>query len=174
MFEIFHNTDYVTHKETSRLRGIFGPFPASAATQACNTVNQLVSWLPQDVLESLVETDMEVDETDDIEFGSTIKFNFSFIEIDEDDWLESDSEGEVDATGDFDMRYIEDTISQRGKESSDDDMRAARLGSSWLKTQVEIHFQDDTSMALSVLDMCNTIFDILTSPRPDLELQDEV
>ena len=41
LFEIFKDEGMVTHNTTVKLKSMFGPFPASAATKACDVVQRL-------------------------------------------------------------------------------------------------------------------------------------
>ena len=61
-----------------------------------------------------------------------------------------------------------------------DDHAAAEAGASsgsidagWLKKEVEKTFSP-TTMGMSIMDMCSTIFDLLCSPKSDSALQNDV
>ena len=47
LFDIFKATLNVGQSEARSLKNTFGPYPASHATKACQTVNKIVSWLPE-------------------------------------------------------------------------------------------------------------------------------
>ena len=49
LFDIFKATQSVGQSEARNLKNTFGPYPASHATKACQTVNKIVSWLPDKV-----------------------------------------------------------------------------------------------------------------------------
>ena len=48
-----------------------------------------------------------------------------------------------------------------------------QLDGSWLRTEVERNM-DVSQSGMSVVDMCSTIFDILTSSKTDEQLQNDV
>ena len=41
LFETFKDVEMVTHNTTVKLKSMFGPFPASAASKACDVVHRL-------------------------------------------------------------------------------------------------------------------------------------
>ena len=103
LFEIFKSVDKVGHTETMKLRSLFGPFPASAATKACAIVNRITSWLPDDVIELLSnQVREEADGAATVhEFGRGIKFTLPTVETVSD---VSSSESE-DERKEFSMKY---------------------------------------------------------------------
>ena len=107
LFEIFKSVDKVGHTETMKLRSLFGPFPASAATKACVIVNKITSWLPDDVIELLSnQVREEADGAATVhEFGRGIKFVLPAAENVSD---VSSSESEDEKKG-FTMKYSEPT-----------------------------------------------------------------
>ena len=107
LFEIFKSVDKVGHTETMKLRSLFGPFPASAATKACAIVNKITSWLPDDVIELLSnQVREEADGAATVhEFGRGIKFVLPAVENVSD---VSSSESEDEKKG-FTMKYSEPT-----------------------------------------------------------------
>lgn len=103
LFEIFKSVDKVGHTETMKLRSLFGPFPASAATKACAIVNRITSSLPDDVIELLSnQVREEADGAATVhEFGCGYKFTLPVMEAVSD---MSSSESE-DERREFSMKY---------------------------------------------------------------------
>ena len=48
------------------------------------------------------------------------------------------------------------------------------LDPGWLRKQVERYYGEEGGLGMSVPDLCSTIFDLLSTSRPDTELQNEV
>ena len=111
LFEIFKSVEKVGHTETMKLRSLFGPFPASAATKACSIVNRITSWLPDDVIELLSnQVREEADGAATVhEFGRGIKFVLPTVESISD---VSSSESE-DEKKEFSMKYSGPTGTQK-------------------------------------------------------------
>ena len=110
LFETFAEAEKVTNVEANRLRSIFGPFPASTVTRACVLVNQMVTWLPDRVLDSLKSLsgtgDASADEAK--EFGSNMRVVGIAMakpeEEDEIDWLITTDDDRPPIEEQFDMR----------------------------------------------------------------------
>ena len=54
------------------------------------------------------------------------------------------------------------------------DSSASAKNISWFRQQCEIYFKESDSGDLSVTDMCSALFDILTSPREDSAIQNDL
>lgn len=107
IFDLLKSVSIVGKKETTRLRQVFGPFPASAASNACSLINKIVSWLPENTLDSLGNQDrQEADgEASVTEFGKNIKFQGPRRgQTFEEDVLSSDSDDED--RRELDLKYI--------------------------------------------------------------------
>ena len=53
LFDIFKNVESVGQREATQLRNTFGPFPANAASKACELVKKIAKWLPESALAQL-------------------------------------------------------------------------------------------------------------------------
>lgn len=52
---------------------------------------------------------------------------------------------------------------------------SSRFDTDWLKQEVSKYFEDvDLGLGMTVEDICSTVFDFLTSPKSDEELQNDV
>ena len=174
LWETFRGKSIVGHAESVKLRGIFGSFPATAATTACQLVNRISEWLPIDVLETLTSDWHDSERDGHPEFGKNIRFCYPSSSTPEDfDWLESDEE-EAPAPG-FDMRYLEQGPgNSAGGATSTARAASPEIGTGWLRRQIELHYKDRNALGMSTNDLCTTLFDILSSSRTDSELQNEV
>ncbi|KAK3578446.1 hypothetical protein CHS0354_037424 [Potamilus streckersoni] len=180
LFDIFKPIDKVGHRETTKIRAIFGPFPASAATAACDIVNRIKSWLDEDIELPGNHKREEGDGEENItEFGKGIKFTFpTSTEVEEE---ESSSESEDEDRKEFDIMYndiMEEKPSRKKKRESSDKSEASfqMLDAAWLQQEVSKYFGDQgsTSLGLSVEDLTSTIFDFLSSCKSDTELQNDL
>lgn len=181
LFDIFRSTHCVGQSEARNLRSTFGPYPASHATKACQMVNKIVSWLPeQKLLELCTASDQrgvgdgaEMQE----EFGMGMKFTQPSWTPPE-DLSSSESEEEDFTTREISLRYTGETIAdrqgRRDKESGVADGKDA-VDSLWLQKHVKACFgSDDTGLGLTSGELCTHIIDVLTSPRSDEALQNEL
>ena len=127
LFQTFYASETVTHAHTVSLRRLFGPFPASSATKACNHVQKIVSWIPDEDLEELVSVKKDHKSSKHAEFGQSIKFTPSEPATESYDWLDSDDEDL-----DFDLRYQEEEIDPSAGDNT--------ISPAWLRRKVETHF----------------------------------
>lgn len=162
IFDVFKDAEKVSHRETMSLKSIFGPFPATEATNACTIVNHIVSWLPEDMLwliSSQVDTDIET------EFGRSIKLKKPAPTSYDD----SSSDSEEVERPHYDLKYSEmktEKISPVVVEEIES------FNKSWLESEVSKYF--DTEFGLGMTDLCTTIFDVLISLKTDEALQNDV
>ncbi|KAK3097478.1 hypothetical protein FSP39_009969 [Pinctada imbricata] len=171
LFEIFNSVTIVGSAQTTKLRNIFGPFPASAASKACTLVNRILSWLPEEAISLLGnQVRQEADGETSQEFGKSIKFSFpSPVVEDYVSDFESDDDGEKKKVN---LNY---SMSPKKKEKTKPPVSQERFDSTWLQRQVAQHFDgEDSGLGLSTEDLCSTIFDVLTSPKSNDELQNDL
>ena len=142
---------------------MFGPFPAGAATKACDTVKRIVSWLPDKAVSSIFKQgDNSEDDSD--EFGAGIKFTHSSPMEMFTNWKEPQKY--KDPVQDFHMGYTKAKDMPQLPVSEEVD-------SNWLRKQVEKNF-DEKESGMPINDLCSTIFDFLSSSKTDSELQNDV
>ena len=176
MFQTFKSSDKVGTKETNNLRGVFGPFPASVATKTCAIVNRITSWLPDDVTESLNNPEREEAEGAAAveEFGKSIKFiHPSLDQVDEPSSSESEDENKREVNLQYSASQTKQSI---GRNSSVKPVDKIKYDAAWLRQEIGKYFgiAGTTELGFSVDDLTTTVFDVLTSPKPDSELQNEV
>jgi activating signal cointegrator complex subunit 3 len=170
LFETFINASSVGHQQTVKLRGLFGPFPASSATKTCALVGRMVKNIPDDVVDDLVES-FKSGEEEKVEFGQGFKFVYPEGDDDnsDDDDLTSESEDDEDAAMDFDFKYtIPDTGMPEGAIGGVDKEKGS---GPWLLAQVELYFSGDN---ISIAEMASTILNLLKSSKTDDELQNDL
>ncbi|KAL5010843.1 hypothetical protein ScPMuIL_013148 [Solemya velum] len=166
IFDVFKSADKVSHKETMSLKSIFGPFPATEATNACAIVNHIASWLPEEMLSWATDgTDCEMDAPQ--EFGKNIKFKKPAQTSYHDS--SSDSEEEVERPQ-YDLKYSEKKMEKSIAPVVPDSLES--FNKSWLESEVSKYFS--TEFGLGMGDLCTTIFDVLISPKTDEALQNDL
>ncbi|GFO03568.1 activating signal cointegrator 1 complex subunit 3-like [Plakobranchus ocellatus] len=182
LFDIFKSVESVGQREATQLRSTFGPYPATAATKACQLVRKLVGWLPEAALAQLSSQREEGDgAASNEEFGRSIKFSMSYNVEEEDKDDISSEEDELaleDNKKDFDLRYkaaaasaasLSAQAETRGHKSS------LEYGSEWMKELISKYFEgNDTALSLGLTELSTTIYDVLSSQRSDNELQNEM
>lgn len=182
LIEIFKLVDKVGHRETNSLKSVFGPFPASVATKACSVVNRLTNSLPDHVIELLGNPVRE--EADGAaavnEFGQGIKFALPVCET-RDDEISSSDDSEEELQREVNLQYTGASLVKKDKSNryvaqkptSD---KEKQIDSTWLQEQVTKAYGSGGSseLGLSVEDLATTIFDFLSSPKSDSELQNDV
>ena len=179
LFDIFKFSPYVGSQETTKIRNIFGPFPASVATKACEVVQKIVSWLPEDVLSESDEPGrQEADGAAIIqEFGKYLKFSFPKSNNINEVLSSSESEEEKQELN-FDLKYNGSSHSQcvpSKVEKRIDGAETKRFDYAWLLSEVKQYFpHEETSLGMTVNDLATSLFDVLCSIKSDEELQNEV
>ncbi|XP_052242448.1 activating signal cointegrator 1 complex subunit 3-like [Dreissena polymorpha] len=179
LIKIFKNVDKVGQKETNSLKSVFGPFPATVATKACSTINRLVNSLPDDLVELLGNEEREeADGAASIkEFGTEFKFVLPSVKTKEDDI--SSSESEEEEKKEVNLHYSASTSGSEFKTAARGQKItpvSKEFDSMWLQQEVAKYYgySGVTEMGLTVEDLSNTIFDFLSSPKSDSELQNDL
>ncbi|XP_041352458.1 activating signal cointegrator 1 complex subunit 3-like [Gigantopelta aegis] len=177
LFDVFKFSRHVGSRETAKIRNIFGPFPASAATKACEVVQKIVSWLPEDVLSESDEPGrQEADGAAIIqEFGKNLKFSSPDSDGINEVLSSSESEEEKEELN-FDLKYNSCSRSVPSKvEKTIEGAESKRFDYAWLLSEVKIYFpHEETSLGLTVTDLATSLFDVLCSIKTDEELQNEL
>ncbi|EPY79747.1 activating signal cointegrator 1 complex subunit 3-like protein [Camelus ferus] len=151
---------------------MFGPFPSSSATAACNATNRITSHFCEDSLTALVQ--MTTDECDDrILFGKNLAFSFDMHDLDHLDELPINGESQKTISLDY-KKFLADHF----QEHSTPDLKAVeKTNDSFLWCEVEKYLNatlSEMAEATRVEDLCCTLYDMLASVKSGDELQDEV
>ena len=82
LFETFKDQGMVSHNTTVKLKGMFGPFPASAATKACDIVHRLIALMSLSSIFILLSSILiaEINENEYVACVSVI-VNFAILEL---------------------------------------------------------------------------------------------
>lgn len=172
LFMTFHLTDSVGHTETKAIRQMFGPFPSSSATAACNATNRIISHFSQDDLTALVQ--MAEDECSDVVFfGKNLAFSFDMHDLDHFDELPIN--GEAQKTISLDYKKF---LNEHFQEHYTPELKPVeKTNGSFLWCEVEKYLNatlKEMTEAPRIEDLCCTLYDMLASVKSGDELQDEV
>ena len=175
---MFLGVEIVGHAETMKLRSIFGPFPASSASRACRIVSRIVNWLPDCIVDELVESSSLNKNSDSqgLEFGKNMKFFSEPIVSMEMSYSSSESDDEMEPN-ELSLKYQGDR-EQRSLRTPDgraDSKPESTSDSSALIAEIKKHFPDENNcLGMTVTNLCSTLFDFLSSVKTDDALQNEV
>ena len=182
LFHLLKESVSLCRNETLKLEETFGPCQHSLANKAHNVTQQLLSCIPDGILEKELQRSSKTNSRK--EFGHKTKFYFPNTEQQTEDSqfsiLDSDSEEEEKELK-FSLSYdpqkwmpkdaglSSNHIIPKEKETSN----IKATGISWLKQKCDLYFRSG-SENINSSDMCSVIFDLLSSPRSDQEMQNEL
>lgn len=174
LFKTFYDKETVGHKETKAIKQMFGPFPSTCATAACNATYRIVSLLTDEQLKKLSQHFHEKNIDDAVFFGKNVIFSLEMYELEETEDLPLN--GSVEADNDISLDFLKfhngqkdiSAISTHQKHGSNEDE------GSLLYDEVEKYVVQSSTGGATVEDLCNTIFEMLASSKSNDELQNEV
>ncbi|XP_011922281.1 PREDICTED: activating signal cointegrator 1 complex subunit 3 isoform X3 [Cercocebus atys] len=172
LFMTFHLKDSVGHKETKAIKQMFGPFPSSSATAACNATNRIISHFSQDDLTALVQV-TEKEHGDRVFFGKNLAFSFDMHDLDHFDELPIN--GETQKTISLDYKKF---LNEHLQEACTPELKPVeKTNGSFLWCEVEKYLNStlkEMTEVPRVEDLCCTLYDMLASIKSGDELQDEL
>ncbi|XP_072409240.1 activating signal cointegrator 1 complex subunit 3 [Chiloscyllium punctatum] len=180
LFKTFHDKDHVGHEETKAVKQMFGPFPSSAATTACNAVYRIASNFSEEELQKLLCANEPAGQNSHVHFGKTIKFSFDSFVLEPSEELPLN--WQTDNQKDFSLDYIKYLNNNQGdfKNGSTDssDLKSSnKVDGSFLRQEVDsyiIRTLQDSSDRPMTDDLYGTLFEMLASTKSDDELQNEL
>lgn len=157
---------------------MFGPFPSTCATAACNATYKMVSLLNDEQLKKLGLMFREDNGEETVSFGRNVKFSLEMYELEETEDMPLN--GEFETNNNISLNFMK--IKNGLKESSLDTSRAKQSSSSEddgsvLYEEVEKYVVQGLQSSVggpTVEDLCSTIFEMLASSKSNDELQNEV
>ncbi|CAO2627749.1 Activating signal cointegrator 1 complex subunit 3 [Lemmus lemmus] len=172
LFMTFHLTDSVGHMETKAIRQMFGPFPLSSATTACNATNRIISHFSQDDMTALVQM-AENQCSDRVFFGKNLAFSFDMHDLDHFDELPIN--GEAQKTISLDYKKF---LNEHFQEHYTPELKPVeKTNGTFLWCEVEKYLNatsKEMTEAPRIEDLCCTLYDMLASVKSGDELQDEL
>lgn len=172
LFKTFHLKDSVGHSETKAIKQMFGPFPSSSATAACNATSRIASHFHEDNLAALFQMTKE-ECGDRVLFGNNLAFSFDMHDLDYFDELPIN--GEPQKTISLDYKKF---LNEHFREHSTPEVKPVeKTNDSFLWCEVEKYLNatlNEMAEATRIEDLCCTLYDMLASVKSGDELQNEV
>ncbi|NXC87550.1 ASCC3 protein, partial [Cercotrichas coryphoeus] len=180
LFKTFHGKECVGHDETKVIKQMFGPFPSSSATAACNATSRIASHFTEEQLRALILLDEEQNGDNRVLFGKNIVFSFDMHDLDHSGELPVN--GETDAQKNISLdynkflnnqlnhlqNYCDEKSNIKSLEKIDDSFLWCEVGK-YLKES-----QGGNPGGPTAEDLCCTLYEILASTKSADELQNEL
>jgi len=177
-----------TEESCSKLHTYFGPVSPSLFVDVCSAVQFIRSCLSDISIEKIsavLDLSTNGNQSVNEEFGRNIKaaLNYGSTVIDDDlDWLESDDENDMSASG-FNMNYagvckhgVSSQSKVRDMETDVTNLKEQKTSCrAWLYDEVASYFCTESGEPETCVDdLVSTVFDILCSSKSNEQLQTEV
>ncbi|XP_053828435.1 activating signal cointegrator 1 complex subunit 3 isoform X2 [Vidua macroura] len=180
LFKTFHGKECVGHDETKVIKQMFGPFPSSSATAACNATSRIASHFPEEQLRALIQLAEEQNGDNRVLFGKNIVFSFDMHDLDHSEELPVN--GETDAQKNISLDYNKFLNNQLNHLQNYCDEKAnikslEKIDDSFLWCEVRKYLKESqggNSGGPTTEDLCCTLYEILASTKSADELQNEL
>lgn len=181
LFNLFATNEAYTRSCAEEIRRTLGPFPAGAASDACNIVRRIVSLVPEGCSSLTVKKECQSSE----EFGKNITFkhmqpmNFDNRREDSDRGYDSLSDDEAAKNSDLIISLFNDSEASSHPSSSLEDVPSVPSGQKasskctgeWLKEKC----QSCVSMGeMEWQDLYSAVFELLSSAEDNSTIQNDV
>lgn len=180
LFKTFHGKECVGHDETKVIKQMFGPFPSSSATAACNAMSRIASHFTEEQLKALIQLAEEQNGDNRVLFGKNIVFSFDMHDLDHSEELPVNGETDVQKNISLDynkflnnqlnhlQNYCDEKSNIKSLEKIDDSFLWCEVGK-YLKES-----QGGNPGGPTTEDLCCTLYEILASTKSADELQNEL
>ncbi|NXM38330.1 ASCC3 protein, partial [Gymnorhina tibicen] len=180
LFKTFHGKECVGHDETKVIKQMFGPFPSSSATAACNAMSRIASHFTEEQLTALIQMAEEQNGDNRVLFGKNIVFSFDMHDLDHSEELPVNGETDVQKNISLDynkflnnqldhlQNYCDEKSNLKSLEKVDDSFLWCEVGK-YLKES-----QGGNPGGPTTEDLCCTLYEILASTKSADELQNEL
>ncbi|NWT92154.1 ASCC3 protein, partial [Urocynchramus pylzowi] len=180
LFKTFHGKECVGHDETKVIKQMFGPFPSSSATAACNATSRIASHFTEEQLRALIQLAEEQNGDNRVLFGRNIVFSFDMHDLDHSEELPVNGETEAQKNISLDynkflnnqlnhlQNYCDEKANIKSLEKIDDSFLWCEVGK-YLKES-----QGGNPGGPTTEDLCCTLYEILASTKSADELQNEL
>ncbi|XP_025055847.1 activating signal cointegrator 1 complex subunit 3 isoform X4 [Alligator sinensis] len=180
LFKTFHMKECVGHDETKAIKQMFGPFPSSSATAACNATCRIASHFTEEQLTALIQMVEEQNGDNRVFFGKNVVFSFDMHDLDCCEELPIN--GEVDAQKIISLDYkkfLNNHLEHLQTCYSDkNDLKSTeRVDDSFLWCEVGKYLNESlkgTPGGPTIEDLCCTLYEMLASSKSGDELQNEL
>ncbi|XP_005044023.1 PREDICTED: activating signal cointegrator 1 complex subunit 3 [Ficedula albicollis] len=180
LFKTFHGKECVGHDETKVIKQMFGPFPSSSATAACNATFRIASHFTEEQLRALIQLDEEQNGDNRVLFGKNIVFSFDMHDLDHSGELPVN--GETDAQKNISLDYNKFLNNQLNHLQNYSDEKSntkslEKIDDSFLWCEVGKYLKESQGGnpgGPTTEDLCCTLYEILASTKSADELQNEL
>uniref|UniRef100_A0A8C5WDJ5 Activating signal cointegrator 1 complex subunit 3 n=1 Tax=Leptobrachium leishanense TaxID=445787 RepID=A0A8C5WDJ5_9ANUR len=179
LLKTFYVKESVGQNETRAIKQMFGPFPPTSATTACNAAYRIVSLLSHEKLNGLSQLFQENGEEDKVLFGKNVIFSFDMYELEKADDIPIN--GSIDIEDQLTLDFGKLHNNYTGQSTSVDQARHKSNDNeddgSFFRNEVENYVLgslQSSSGSPTVEDLCGTLFDMLASAKSNDELQNEL
>lgn len=186
LFNLFMKDQTWSHSYSEAIRRALGPFPASAASTACNTVKHIVSLLPEG-WSCKAEGSSSTGQCEPVrEFGHNIAFKYTehapdpertssgYDSLSDDEELATDSQLLsglfCDATAVPATCHVTDVVSAKDSPLPG----GSKYTGEWLKMQCQSCSKENTSSGLEWQDLYSAVFEYLSSSEENSGIENEV
>ncbi|XP_048791723.1 activating signal cointegrator 1 complex subunit 3 [Lagopus muta] len=180
LFKTFHGKECVGHDETKAIKQMFGPFPSSSATAACNATCRIASHFTEEQLTALIQMAEEQNGDNRMFFGKNIVFSFDMHDLDHSEELPVNGEADAQRIISLDYKKFLNNQLDHLKNCCDEksDLKSmAKVDDSFLWSEVGKYLnesQGGTPGGPTTEDLCCTLYEMLASPKSGDELQNEL
>ncbi|KAM4695371.1 activating signal cointegrator 1 complex subunit 3 [Discoglossus pictus] len=178
LFKLFQDKESVGHEETKAVKQMFGPFPSTSATAACDATYRIVSHFTQDEFHKLSLLFQKKDREDGLTFGKNVVFSFDMYELEETEDMPLNGSIETENDISLDFRKFQNSHAEPSPSISNaHGSHENQDSSSFLYDEVEKYVHctlQDAYRGPTVEDLCNTLFEMLASEKTNDELQNEL
>ncbi|NXK30981.1 ASCC3 protein, partial [Piprites chloris] len=180
LFKTFHGKECVGHDETKVIKQMFGPFPSSSATAACDATSRIASHFTEEQLTALIQMAEEQNGDNRVFFGKNIVFSFDMHDLDHSEELPVNGEADAQKNISLDynkflnnqlnnlQNYCDEKSDLKSLEKVDDSFLWCEVGK-YLKES-----QGGNPGGPTTEDLCCTLYEILASTKSGDELQNEL
>ncbi|XP_050172493.1 activating signal cointegrator 1 complex subunit 3 [Myiozetetes cayanensis] len=180
LFKTFQGKECVGHDETKVIKQMFGPFPSSSATAACDATSRIASHFTEEQLTALMQMGEEQNGDNRVFFGKNIVFSFDMHDLDHSEELPVNGEADAQKNISLDYNkflnnqlnhlrnYCDEKSDLKSSEKVDDSFLWCEVGK-YLKESQGGHPGGPTTE-----DLCCTLYEILASTKSGDELQNEL
>nr|XP_060609072.1 activating signal cointegrator 1 complex subunit 3 [Anolis sagrei ordinatus] len=180
LFKIFHTKESVGHNETKAIKQMFGPFPSSSATAACNATARIVSHFTEEQLSALLQTPEQQSSDRKVAFGQNIAFSFDMHDLDCFEELPINGDMEEQNAISLDYKKLLNDHLDQFPNCYDEDAEltsSEKVDDSFLWCEVGKYLnesQKGTHGGPTLEHLCCTLYEMLASNKSGDELQNEL
>lgn len=174
LFDILKDCEQLSQTESSKIRLLFGAFPASSGTKLCHIIQSIYHLVSSEKLAQILRNKTSKENNEQlVEFGEGIPFFQPEIkQIVEEDGLSSSSDEEGESVLDNFLRINHDQNSKKKEEKTDQSSNNS-INQFWLMEECQKH-SVSTKGGLNAEDLFSALFEMLSSDRNNEAIQNDL